>query len=213
MNVSLIYTAAGSSRRFGSNKLLYAFDGKPLYLYLLDRLTAVCARHPEWELILVTRYPEIYDRHRAAAGRFRTVYSAESHKGMSYTIRAGLEAAREALACAFFVADQPFFTEQSAEAFLTAMEQQRAPLGCVRAGGRYGNPGWFSSDYFRELMELEGDQGGRRILERHQEDVVYFPVSGEWELWDLDTAADACVSGPDAVSSARPENKKRYNNK
>lgn len=190
MKVSLIYAAAGNSSRFGSNKLLYEYHGKPLYRHLLDRLKAVCARHPDWELILVTRFPEIYDRHKADGGCLRTIYSADSHKGMSYTIRAGLRAAGNPLAYAFFVADQPFFTEESAEAFLTAMERQQAPLGCVCTKDRYGNPGWFSSSYFRELMELEGDQGGRWILNKYRENAVYFPVSGDWELWDMDRAED-----------------------
>ena len=73
MKIKLIYLAAGNSRRFNSqrmqnteppqseaeNKLLYLLDEKPMFRYLFDRLVKVCQRHPEWEMIVVTQYPEI----------------------------------------------------------------------------------------------------------------------------------------------------------
>ena len=66
------------------------------------------------------------------------------------------------------------------------MEKSRAELGCVVCRGERGNPAWFSRKYFPELERLEGDQGGRKVLERHLEQAVFFEVSEEWELMDLD---------------------------
>ena len=34
--IHIIYMAAGNSRRFGSNKLFYELDRKPMYRHLLD---------------------------------------------------------------------------------------------------------------------------------------------------------------------------------
>lgn len=189
MKVSLIYLAAGNSRRFGSNKLLYEFLGKPMYRHLLDRLSAVCARHREWEVVVVTQYPEIARQVRQMGeqyGMIHTVFSPDSHKGASYSIRAGLEAAGAAEAGVFFVADQPYLSEKCAESFLEAMEKNRAGLGCVSWKGRRGNPVWFSRKYFPELARLDGDQGGRKVLERHLEDAVFFQVLEERELMDVD---------------------------
>lgn len=39
--IHIIYMAAGNSRRFGSNKLFYELDGKPMYRHLLDRLVEI----------------------------------------------------------------------------------------------------------------------------------------------------------------------------
>ena len=41
MRVTILYLAAGNSRRFGENKLLYPLDGKAVYRHLLDRLAQV----------------------------------------------------------------------------------------------------------------------------------------------------------------------------
>ena len=44
MKIALIMLAAGNSRRFGSNKLLYEIEGKPMYRHILEKLMIVA----EW---------------------------------------------------------------------------------------------------------------------------------------------------------------------
>ena len=43
--IHIIYMAAGNSRRFGSNKLFYELDGKPMYRHLLDHLIEIKDRY------------------------------------------------------------------------------------------------------------------------------------------------------------------------
>ena len=43
MKLGLIMLAAGNSRRFGSNKLLYGIDGMPMYRHILLELKEVKA--------------------------------------------------------------------------------------------------------------------------------------------------------------------------
>ena len=38
MKIAMIMLAAGNSRRFGGNKLLYEVDGMPMYRHILDLL-------------------------------------------------------------------------------------------------------------------------------------------------------------------------------
>ena len=58
----MIYMAAGNSRRFGSNKLFYPIDGKPMYRHALERLAAICERHSDWEIVLVSQYEELLEQ-------------------------------------------------------------------------------------------------------------------------------------------------------
>lgn len=43
--IHIIYMAAGNSRRFGSNKLFYKLDRKPMYRHLLERLIEIKDRY------------------------------------------------------------------------------------------------------------------------------------------------------------------------
>ena len=43
--IHIIYMAAGNSRRFGSNKLFYELNGKPMYRHLLDHLIEIKDRY------------------------------------------------------------------------------------------------------------------------------------------------------------------------
>ena len=94
--IHIIYMAAGNSRRFGSNKLFYELDGKPMYRHLLDRLAEIKNRYNKSKLdsrtidiTVVTRYREILD-YCACIPDCHAVISPDSEKGISYTIK-GME--------------------------------------------------------------------------------------------------------------------------
>jgi molybdenum cofactor cytidylyltransferase len=95
MNIKLIYLAAGNSRRFGSNKLFCKVKGQPMYQYGLTMLLEVLNQIPEASLRVVTAFPEIrkfaLDKERRFPGRIEVVDSPEREKGISYSIRAGLD--------------------------------------------------------------------------------------------------------------------------
>lgn len=215
MRVNLIYMAAGNSRRFGSNKLFYELDGKPMYRHLLERLLRICGRHDGWRVFVVSQYEDLLNGVRELAENMPAerrsdvipVFCGESRNGASYTIRAGLAAAcgraadgdpsergsepqtgRYAAAYVFFAADQPYLLEKTAEEFLLFMESAGAELGCVISDGETGNPVWFAEKYVPELMALTGDRGGKKVLKAHMERAVFYEVGDPGELCDLDVA-------------------------
>lgn len=102
--IHIIYMAAGNSRRFGSNKLFYELDGKPMYRHLLERLVEIKDRYnklknaesnnPVIDVTVVTRYREILD-YCSSIPDCHAVLSPDSEKGISYTIKAGIMAVQE----------------------------------------------------------------------------------------------------------------------
>lgn len=183
------------------NKLLYKINGKPMYLHLLEHLIRICERHPSWNITVVTQYKKIcqtisqtadqmplfFQKNLAENLRLNIIYESDSRKGVSYSIRAAVNASpSDTEAYAFFVADQPYLTEKTAENFLTFMEESQAPLGSIRCRNIPGNPTWFSQRYRHELLTLSADTGGRSILKKHAEKIIYFDISDPKELTDID---------------------------
>ena len=74
--IHCIFLAAGSARRFGSNKLLAGFRGKPLYRHGLDALQSAAEEHGDCTLTVVSRYPDILNDARSR--NMEAVYGAES---------------------------------------------------------------------------------------------------------------------------------------
>ncbi len=188
MTKHILYLASGSSRRFGENKLLYDRWGKPLFRHGLDLLREVAESRTDCTLTVVSRYPEIREAARSLG--VRAVDSPMSALGVSYTIRAGLEAlgaVSEEDFLLFVVADQPNLTRRSLERLL---EQARPGTegACLCWEDQPGNPTLFSARLIPELLALEGDMGGRKVLRRHT--CIQVPADSPAELWDIDTKED-----------------------
>ena len=77
------------------------------------------------------------------------------------------------------------------------MEKQHADLGSVCHGETPGNPVWFSRKYLPDLRALSGDQGGRKILKKHPEEIRWYPVAHAKELEDVDYNFDNNLIVPD----------------
>ena len=90
--------AAGNSHRFGNNKLLYLYEGKPLYRHGLELLLKLKQEMGEkLTVTVVTQYAEILEEvqdifERCGMAGMQAVFCEESRLGASYTIRAGIEA-------------------------------------------------------------------------------------------------------------------------
>ena len=178
----ILFLASGNSRRFGENKLLHVLDGKPLYRHGLDMLAELTRGREDCTLTVVSRYAAV--RTGAEALGVRAVDSPESEKGLSYTIRAGLDALdlQDGDFVVFVVADQPYLTAETVARLLDA-----AGPGVV-FGERRGNPNLFCAALASELRALEGDEGGRELL--RGADCVLVQAGSERELYDVDAWSD-----------------------
>ena len=144
----------------------------------------LCKDHEGFEIIVVTQYQEIMKQ--TQYDPITTVFCPESKYGISWSIKAGIKAAKDAEFYTFFVADQPNMKRETIERFLSFMADESCELGCVRTEENLGNPVWFSKKYKRELLSLTKDQGGKKILKKHIENARFFKVLEETELCDID---------------------------
>ena len=207
--IYMIYMAAGNSRRFSKNekrenKLLYQINNIPMYQYGLQHLVEIAKEREDCFLLVVTQYEEIYDY--AVANDIPVLWNQDSKLGVSYTIKAGIShflglgsnlsdySYREpfsvdfAKACnsdyfLFMVADQPYIRKQTIMALIDEAEK-KPETACISYNGIVGNPTLISARFVPELMELSGDEGGRKVIKRHHCSLV--PAGSEEELVDID---------------------------
>lgn len=202
--IHIIYMAAGNSRRFGSNKLFYELDGKPMYRHLLERLIEIKDRYnklksdsPVIDITVVTRYREILD-YCSSIPDCHAVLSPDSEKGISYTIKAGIMAVQEQKKTGmqdyymFAVADQPYLKSQSVIKLIDKVLENKGNIRLtfsLRCGDAVGNPCVFHSSLISQLLSLKGDKGGRSVAKKH--DCVYVDIADERELMDIDTLSNS----------------------
>ena len=182
----LILLAAGASRRFGGNKLLAPLNGKPLYAWGLSALNDVCQKRGDCTLTVVSRYPEI--RKAAQALGAQAVDSPDSEKGQSYSIRSGLLAlgrVEERDFILFLPADQPWITPKTISRLLDAAGPDTW-TATAAFGERVGTPTLFSVRLLPNLLALEGDRGGRKLMGRAGQPCVVIQAKSERELDDVD---------------------------
>lgn len=161
-----ILLAAGQSTRFGRQKLLEPWRGEPLV-----RKTARCFLEAGLRplVAVVSLDPRLVD---ALAGLpLTTVENAHPEMGISSSIAIGLQALPETTDAALIgVADQPYLTAEAIEEIIGAFSPGRIIV--PRWGDHRGNPPVFDRRFFPELLALDGDHGGQRVIAAHADAVI-----------------------------------------
>ena len=178
----ILLLAAGAGKRFGGDKLSAVVDGQPMYIRAMD---VIDAQVDVIHRIVVTGQPSILSE-----GKLRgwdVAINENPEKGISWSIRLGMEQMLKEVpdldGILFMVCDQPWLTKETVGRMLTQFEKGILSLSY---NGRSGNPVLFSKDYFEELMTLEGDVGGRQVMNKHKAEIYYLEIFNEKELRDVD---------------------------
>ena len=179
--VSCVLLAAGAGSRFGGGKLLAEFDGKRLFERAMNAL-------PEELFARVAVVSGCEDILAESERRgFLAVRNDAPEKGVSLSIRLGLNVAKPCSAVLFLVGDQPLLRKESVRRILEAGAAHPEKIIAPEApDGRLGNPCLFPAAIFPELSALEGDRGGKRVIRAHPEALFTVPLPEE-ELFDTDT--------------------------
>jgi len=185
--VTAIVLAAGGSSRFGSPKQLLPWKGKTLLEHTVD--TVLESSVSQVVVVLGHRAERI----GAVLGQrpLEVVVNDAWASGQSSSARAGLQALSETCdACLFVLADQPNLKSALIDDVLARYRRTLAPIVAPVHRGRRGNPVLFSRALFPELVEMSGDQGGRQVMERHEDQVETVEVSDRSQFLDIDTVED-----------------------
>lgn len=195
-NLSIVLLAAGDSKRFLGNKLLTKINEKPMFYNIVDKILDI----PVENKVLVTQYDEIigYLKMMGKEDQIRVVKNNHSDLGISHSIKLGIyetmsynskksEHLSEPEGFLFAVCDQPWITKDSIERLIYGFFNSSKKIACLSYQGRLGNPVIFHRQYMKELLNLNGDTGGRAVLKKYLKDVEFIEVMEPRELLDIDT--------------------------
>lgn len=181
---TVIVLAAGQGSRYRGpgHKLNEPLDGSTVLGCTVRH--AVASRLP---VLLVTTAPFVA---AAAAWLPRRdvleVSEAEARRGMGRSIAAGVSERATASGWLMLPADMPLVRPETLRAVAAALDHH--PVVYAQHHGRRGHPVGFGAELFSELVQLDGDEGARRIVARYP--VHGLEVKDPGVLVDVDTEAD-----------------------
>lgn len=185
--VSAVLLAAGAGSRFGGEKLLATYGGRPL----IEASLSTLADAPVDETVVVVGDGAQGIREACEPYGFEVVENPDWAEGISTSVKAGIRAlGQRTRAAVVLLADQPLVGAGAVERLLAAFEEG-ARVAAATYGGELRNPVLFTREVWPLLMsELSGDEGARSFLRRHPELVSRVPCDGVGDPADVDTAED-----------------------
>ncbi|MFO7631405.1 MAG: selenium cofactor biosynthesis protein YqeC [Caldilinea sp.] len=186
--VAVVVLAAGGSSRMGRPKQLTAVEGAPM----VARAVHTALRSNIGPVVVVTGAKD--DAVRAALAEWSdvisVVHNAAWAEGQATSVAAALAALPSAVEAAIFMpVDQPFLDPLLLRRLHMAWRTGADLVAPQVEGEMRGAPALFDRCFWGELLALQGDVGGRRVLAAHRDEVAMASSDAEW-LIDVDTADD-----------------------
>ncbi len=179
--IGIVLMASGKSRRFGSNKLLADFRGKPLICHILAATEDLFDRR-----IVVTRNEDVAD----LAQNLGAEVLLHQLPNRNDTIRLGTKALTDMDGLFFCPCDQPLLSRETLRRLLDEPYIHEDLLLRPCCKGRQGSPVFFGKSHFPALCTLPEKAGGSHILKQQPQKLRLLAIENELELMDIDSTED-----------------------
>jgi molybdenum cofactor cytidylyltransferase len=184
-----IILASGFSRRMKTEKLLLEVDGTPM----VERVIQAAKASLLDEVVLVYQNENI--KKVGEKYGIKTVYNEHANAGQSASIKLGVEAASAGTdGFIFLMGDQPFLNAATINTVIDVFNRNPRCIIVPVYNGKRGNPVIFPSALKDDLLALEGDRGGRALIEKMPGRLKLVTIEDERMGIDVDTEEDyECV--------------------
>lgn len=193
--VGVLLLAAGQSRRFGSQKLMYPLkmdsqrESKPMLGWTIEGI-----RHVTDQLIVVADADQNDVVGFLLESDVSYVLNTRAAEGIGRSLATGIKQILDTWDGAMIaLGDMPFIQPESYQTLLAASLPNAIVVPEVElASGQIkrGNPVVFGRDFFDELALLDEDKGGRDIIQNHQSSVISVRLKDSGLLQDIDQPDD-----------------------
>ena len=176
MSFAAVVLAAGSARRFGSDKLSATLRGEPLVFHAIR-----AARAAPVTRVIVVAHPGL------ATGEWpggpEVIVTRLGSSALSDSLRAGLAEAGDVAGLFVFLGDMPLVPHDVAARLASLIGDHYAAMPCFR--GEPGHPVLLSRRAFADVEGLQGDAGAGKLL-RSRRDVVFDECPDPLVNFDID---------------------------
>jgi molybdenum cofactor cytidylyltransferase len=185
---AIIILAAGSSSRLGRPKQLLAYKNTTLLQNTIKEASSV----ENTFVIVVTGSNHDLIKTDLDSSKIKVTYNSNWESGMSSSINKGLSELLllypDCESCIFAVCDQPYVISKIFEDLIAEYQKTNKGIIASSYAGTLGTPVLFNKKYFGNLLQLEGQEGAKKIINRFLDDAVSIPF--EKGNIDIDTPED-----------------------
>lgn len=180
-----ILLAAGQGTRFGSNKLCHPLgDGTPVAVRSAENL-----RDALGEVLVVLRPEDSVLRGHFDDAGVPYVLCPDAGQGMAATLACGIRATPRASGWIIALGDMPYIRPGTIAAVAAAIAEG-ALLAAPFVDDQRGHPVGFAAPLRDELLALAGDEGARRVIVAHKEQLHRIDCDDPGILADIDVPDD-----------------------
>lgn len=183
LRIGCVLLAAGEGKRFGGNKLMADFHGKPILEHVLAALPkdvfccSVIVGANEKRIELANKYG------------IDGVINDKPEEGVARSIRMGIEKISDDVdGCMFLVCDQPMLKSDTLSGMVR--NYTKNTILALSTRGKRGNPVIFPQYLLKELSSLEVQQTGVDVINEHVRILKLYDIDEGIELMDIDTKGD-----------------------
>lgn len=179
-----VLLAAGSSKRFGSDKLRFELPNKELVIYssakkliqvIPNSVAVVQSKNSKICSVLTGLNYHIFENPKYEHGIASSICCAVANTSPDAWVIA--------------LADMPFIKLESIHQVVTLLRNGHK-LVAPKFNNKRGHPVGISSDYKSDLLELNGDSGAKSIIERNYKNLRTFNTDDIGVIEDIDTLTD-----------------------
>lgn len=180
-NLGCVIMASGLGKRFGGNKLMADFRGKPMIQWSLEATEGVFSKR-----VVVTRHPEV----AFLSEKMGIDVVLHDLPYRSDTTRLGIEAMSAIDGCLFCPGDQPLLSRDTVSSIAICAAHDGEKIWRAVYKDTAGAPVLFPKWIFPELQTLPEGKGGGFLVKKYPEQVRGVSVRDEYELMDVDCPED-----------------------
>ena len=169
--------AAGASRRLGQPKQLLDFKSQTL----IRKISKEALEAEVGEVTVVTGFDHTRIEKEIQDLPLEVFYNSFWEEGLGASIRNGLKhilkAKPDTDAILLALVDQPYVDSIHLKKLANSFDRSQPMIIASAYSGTFGVPVLFDRMYFKEMMNLKGDEGGKKVFLKYLKKIVEIPFA------------------------------------